>query len=71
MRFRDFVNSIGFAGRLLAWCFLILGFGLTGFGVWIWLAHRNDDIASIIGGLSLLGGVYLIAYMLPHLAKRR
>jgi hypothetical protein len=71
MQFRDMVNTLRFAGRLLVWCFLILGFGLGGFGVWIWLAHRNDDIASIIGGLSLLGGVYLIAYTVPHVAKRR
>ena len=71
MQIRDIANAIRFLGRLLAWCFLILGVALTGFGVWMWLAHRNDDIASIMGGVSIFGGICLVGYVLPAVVKRR
>ena len=71
MQLRDIRNVIRSAGRVLAWCFVVLGVGLAGFGMWLWLAHRNDDIGSVMGGLCLLGGVYLVANILPHVLKRR
>jgi hypothetical protein len=64
-------NIIHRLARGVAWFFVLLSLVLVGFGAWMWLSHRNDDIASIVSFAAIFGGIYLAVTVLPFALKRR
>jgi len=51
--------------RMVLWLAVIFGLIMAGFGVWIWWTGGRQDVAGVLGGVFIFGGLAIVILALP------